>query len=266
MVIGSGYAEGTGAPDAASRNPVKYYNLTQVFKDTYEVTGTAKETHFRTGDPIKNEKERKMYDHSTRMEKAFLFGKRSETTGANGQPLRSTNGLINHLALAFAEGFTTCFKVWSGSITADTFMDATYPVFDYNTGGGAGNERLVLGGNSALNALNKAIKADSATQMELGPSIKYFGMELAKYIMPQGTLYFKSHPLMNIHPTFDKMLLILDMSAIKYRPMRNRDTRFQDNVQNNDVDGVKGLWWGECGLEVHHCRTMQVQTNVTFTP
>jgi hypothetical protein len=39
MVIGSGYAEGTGAPDAASRNPVKYYNYTQVFKDNS--TGTS---------------------------------------------------------------------------------------------------------------------------------------------------------------------------------------------------------------------------------
>jgi hypothetical protein len=48
-LIGSSYAEGTGVPRAVSRNPMKYSNYTQIFKDTYELTGTADETETRTG-------------------------------------------------------------------------------------------------------------------------------------------------------------------------------------------------------------------------
>jgi hypothetical protein len=48
-LIGSVYAEGTAAPSAVSRNPFKYYNLTQIFKDSYEITGTIGATKMRTG-------------------------------------------------------------------------------------------------------------------------------------------------------------------------------------------------------------------------
>src|SRR3990167_294148 len=54
LKIGSNYAEGTAATDSASRNPIKYFNYTQIFKDTYEVTGTASQTQTRTGDVLKN--------------------------------------------------------------------------------------------------------------------------------------------------------------------------------------------------------------------
>ena len=72
LKIGSSYAEGTRSPDATSRNPEKYYNLTQIFKNTYEVTGTAMETRARTGNPVQNDKKRKMFDHSRDIETAML--------------------------------------------------------------------------------------------------------------------------------------------------------------------------------------------------
>ena len=36
LLIGSAYAEGTAAPSATSRNPIKFYNYTQIFKNSYE--------------------------------------------------------------------------------------------------------------------------------------------------------------------------------------------------------------------------------------
>src|SRR4249919_1191555 len=62
LLIGSAYAEGTDAPDAVSRNPLKYFNYTQIFKNTYELTKTTDVTHLRTGDAWSNDKKRKMFD------------------------------------------------------------------------------------------------------------------------------------------------------------------------------------------------------------
>ena len=56
--IGSAHAEGTAAPSATSRNPIKYFNFTQIFKTTYELTNTATVTKLRTGDPVANDKKR----------------------------------------------------------------------------------------------------------------------------------------------------------------------------------------------------------------
>lgn len=262
-LIGSAYAEGTGAPKATSRNPQKYNNFTQIFKDTYELTGTAEQTRTRTGDPVKNDKKRKMFDHATRQELAWLFGKKVETTGANGKPLRYTGGLLEHLATAQAT-YSHCTKVWTQAMTVDTFLDAMYPVFDYSTPAGstAGNERICLCGNGALNAINKMAKSDG--QVQFHDTVEVYGMKLRHYILPQGDLYLRTHPLMNIHGRYRNSMFTIDPSGCIYRPMKNRDTKMQDNIQENDADSRKGQWKTEGGVEFHHMATMQYMGNMAL--
>jgi len=74
LKIGSAFAEGTGAPTATTRNPTKFLNYTQIFKTIYDLTNTAIETKVRTGDPLSNDKKRKMFDHAAALENAMLFG------------------------------------------------------------------------------------------------------------------------------------------------------------------------------------------------
>ena len=76
-LLGSAYAEGTAAPRAVSRNPVKFFNYTQIFKNTYELSGTADNTDVRTGSPWSNDKKRKMFDHARGIELSMLFDDRA---------------------------------------------------------------------------------------------------------------------------------------------------------------------------------------------
>jgi hypothetical protein len=247
--IGNAFAEGTGAPAASSRNPTKLFNLCQIFKTTYNITGTAEETETRTGDPIKNEKKMKMFDHATMMEMAFLFGKRFETTGANGKPLRFTGGML-YMMSQHASSRITAFTT---TPTESTLLDAVFPMWDYDTE--AGNERIAFCGNGALNSLNKLAKNSTSTRINFNGYITVYGMKLAEWIFPQGTIYLKTHPLFNTHGRFTNDIFIFDPSAMKYRYVRNRDTQFKDNIQANDEDQRKGQWWGECGLEMMHAKT-----------
>lgn len=246
--IGNTFAEGSGAPNASTRNPTKMYNLCQIFKTTYDITETAKRTKTRTGDPVKNDKKRKMFDHSTAMELAFLFGKRYEGTGANGKPLRFTGGLLWFLS-QYASSMITAFTT---TPTETTFTDAVYKVFDYDSG--AGDERIVFAGNGALNSLNKLAATQSRTRINFDGIIDVYGMKLQRWVFPQGTILIKSHPLFNVHSRFTNDMCILDPSALKYRYIR--DTTFKDNIQANDADETKGQWLSECGLEVEHAKTM----------
>lgn len=246
--IGNVFAEGTGAPSASTRNPTKMYNLCQIFKTTYDITNTAKNTKTRTGDPIKNDKKRKMFDHSVAMELAFLFGKRHETTGSNGKPLRFTGGLLWALS-QYAPSMITAFTT---TPTETTFTDAVYKVFDYNSG--AGDERIVFSGNGFLNSLNKLAASQSRTRVNFDGLIDVYGMKLQRWVLPQGTIYVKSHPLFNTHSRFTNDAAIIDPSSLKYRHMR--DTTFKDNIQANDADETKGQWLTEAGLEAEHLKTM----------
>ena len=100
--IGNVFSEGATSPSVASRNPTKMYNYCQIFKTAYELTNTAKKTKACTGDPLKNDKKRKMFDHSVALEQAFIFGRRWEGTGANGKPQRMTGGLLHTMATYYS--------------------------------------------------------------------------------------------------------------------------------------------------------------------
>jgi hypothetical protein len=251
--IGSVFAEGTNAPDAAMRNPTKILNYTQIFKTTYDITETARKTKTRTGDPVKNDKKRKMFDHSTAMEMAFLFGKRHEGVGANGKPLRYTGGLLWFMS-QYAPSMITQFTT---TITETMFTDAIYKVFDYNSG--AGDERIVFAGNGALNSLNRLAASQARTRVNFDGIVDVYGMKLQRWVLPQGVIYVKSHPLFNTHPVHTYDMAVIDPSALKYRHLR--DTAFKDNIQANDADHQKGQWLSECGLEAEHLKTMAWLTN-----
>ena len=249
--IGSVFEEGSVSPDVSNSNPTKVNNYCQIFKTAYELTRTAELTKTRTGDPLKNDKKRRMFAHSVNLEKAFLWGKKHETTGAGGKPMRFTGGLRQFI--------TTNITVFSTTPTVDTFLTATYPVFDFETGEGGSNERVVLAGNGFLNALN--IIAKNASQIHHSGVLKLYGMTLQRYEIPQGTFAIKTHPLMNVHPTFKNSAFFINPSALRYRYLR--DTTPQDNIQANDEDTHKGQWLTECGLELNHQKTFAYLGNFT---
>ena len=258
LKIGSAYEEGTGAAKASSRNPTKYNNYTQIFKTTYDITGTAKETHTRTGDPIKNDKKRKAFDHAVAMEWAMMFGHPYEDTSGT-KPKRYTGGLYYFLTQNYDATTKPTIKVWTTTaVDEDEILDAIYQVWDYNIGGSnSANERLGLCGNAFLNKLNKIAKDSSSTRINYDGTIKFFGMELQRWMLPQGTIYLRTHPLMNVNSKFTNGAFIVNPPGLRYRPLRNRDTKFMDNIQNNDEDRQKGQWLSECGAEFNHTRSMR---------
>jgi len=249
--IGTAFGEGTGAPQSASRNPIKYFNYTQIFKTTYEITGTAEKTRTRTGDPVEQDKIRKMWDHSRDIEMAMLFGQKSETTGPNGKPLRTTAGLRSFIPAATTTILTANWTIANSAGAGNNFLDAIKPVFDFDSR--AGDERIIFAGNNALNRFNQAIHKGSgvgATTIDFKGNEKVYGMNFMRFTLPQGTVFIKSHPLLNRHALYQNSMFVMDFSAIKYRPMAGRDTKSKDNIQNQDEDLRRGEWKTEAGLEI----------------
>lgn len=236
-LFSSAYAEGTGVPPPVSRNPIKYTNYTQIFKDTYEITGTADVTETRTGPAWSNDKKRKMFDHAQKIEWSILFGRPYETVGDNGKPLRYMGGLRN---------FVGNVTVFGGAVTKASFFDAIAPVFNYDTG--AGDARIIFGGHDALMALQTIF--DSSFTRNVGATTKVYGMDLTEFVMPNGRVLFRTHPLMSRHGLYKKSAFIVDFDSLKYAALPGRDTKARDDVQAKDEDVRRGFFQTECSIRV----------------
>ncbi len=246
LLIGSAYAEGGTAPRAVSRNPVKFSNYTQIFKDSYELTKTAEATRFRTGDPWSNDKKRKMFDHSSKIEWAIMMGQKNETASSveNGKPVRYMGGLRQQIP-------STRQTVFSGPPTftgaVNNFLDSVYKVFDFDSP--AGDTRIAFCGNAALNTLNRAISLEDNVRVNMQNTVKVYGMEFREFVMPQGRLLIRTHPLLNIHGgIYSKSMWILDFSSINYVYLKGRDTKTFDDVQAKDEDVRRGFYQTECSV------------------
>jgi hypothetical protein len=239
--IGSVYAEGTSAPRPTSRNPVKFYNYTQIFKDTYELTGTADETKTRTGSAWSNDKKRKTWDHSSNIEHSILFGQRSESTGDNGKPKRTMGGLRSFIPSANTTVFTT-------PVTPSSLLTALEPSFDFDTG--AGDTRIGFTGNRALIELSKVFAGEVI--FNVNDTVQVYGMNFTKFVMPFGTLLLKSHPLLSRNTLYRSSMFVCDFDAIKYVAMKNRDTKPHDDVQAKDEDVRRGYFQTEASIQVDY--------------
>lgn len=240
-LMSSAYAEGTGAPPAVSRNPIEYTNYTQIFKDTYELTGTTTETFARTGDAWSNDKKRKMWDHARAIEFAILWGRTAQTTGSNGKPLRYMGGLRSFIP-------TTNTTVFGSAVTVSSFLDSLNPLFDFDTEGG--DTRIAFMGNTAILELNKVIQASTNLRINFDKQINIYGLDFKEFILPRGRLLLRSHPLMSRHGLLKKSAFIIDFASVKYVALKGRDTKTKDDVQLKDEDVRRGFIQTECSLMV----------------
>lgn len=246
LLMGASFAQGTSAPRASSRNPIRYDNYTQIFKHLYSVSGSAVATKTRTGDVLANERKRKFFDHSRAIELSLMFGRKATWTGDNGQVQYSTDGLRRFIP-------TQNTTIFTGAVTfsgSNNFLDAVYKVFDWESD--AGDTRIALCGNVALNWMSKIAARDTNTQIQYGGKVDVYGLDLREFILPQGRLLLRTHPLLNRHSLYTNSMWLIDFSALRWRPLKGRDMQKFDNVQTKKDDAVEGFWQTEGGLEVRY--------------
>lgn len=234
-IIGTSHPEGDLAASPLSYQPGLFSNYTQIFKDSFALTRTALNTRYRTGDSYQQDKVRTLRNHAIQMEKAFIWGVKSLTTGTNGQPQRTTSGIVNFI--------TTNITDFGGSVTEVAWDAALEKMFRYGS-----DEKLCLMGGVALNILNGLTK-NKAT-INVVPLEQTFGYRLYEYGTPNGTLYLYRHPLMCMDPMFMNYGVVIDLPRIRYRFITQ--TTLEQNVQQQGQDARQDQFLTECGLEVHH--------------
>lgn len=255
LVIGNINAEGAPMPDAVAYNPTKHYNYTQIFRTPLEITRTARRTKLRTADAYKEAKRECLELHSIEMEKAFIWGIRTEFIGDNDKPERTTGGIIEWINdnSGIVSDYTTDSSsgvdgmTWEsgGEDWLDYYLEQ---IFRYGS-----DERLAFVGSGVILQLNKLIKLYGNYQLE--PKTTSYGIRVMEWVTPFGIVNMKRHPLFSYEATNRNTMLVIEPSDLNYRYID--DTTFYDDPEKKNtgytrIDGTKEEYLTECGLELHH--------------
>lgn len=259
LIIGNINPEGGEMPTSIAYDPVKWYNYTQIFRTPLSITRTARRTRLRTGDAYKEAKREALELHSIEMEMAFLFGIKTETTGANGKPERTTLGLIPAIktgAAANCSYYPTSTegtgKTW---VTAgETWMNNKLEqIFRYGS-----QEKLALCGNGVLLGIQSLIRAGADMTFQPGVKVDY-GLVVGKWVTTFGTIYLKTHPKFNMEASLRHAAVITEPRLLKYRFIDDTDFYAQPEKHNEGrgrIDGTEEEYLTEAGLEYHHPSAM----------
>ena len=254
-IIGNINPEGGEMPDAIALNPTKVYNYTQIFRTPLSITRTAKKTRLRTPNDYQKAKAEALEMHSWEMELAFLWGIRTELTGDNGKPERTTMGVINFIrqfAPANVDDFTLnadyAGDTWltSGEIWLKAFLER---LFRYGA-----EDKLVLCGSGFLLGIDAL--AQQSGQIQLTPGQKTYGMQIREWLTPFGSIYMKTHPLFSHDATTRNMGIVLEPKEMGYRYIddtsfygENSSKTHSEGYGQRRVDGTNEEFLTECGLE-----------------
>jgi len=263
LIIGNINEEGAGAPASLMYDPTEYWNYTQIFRTPLEHTRTALRTKLRTGDQLKQAKKEALQIHGIEQEKAYIFGERSQNTGANGKFERTTRGVIRSLtdpngAPNNVDDYLTTTIGTAGTLSwltgGEFWLDTMFErIFRYGRG-----EKLALCGSGALMGLNRLAK--SYGRFELTAEKQSYGINVLRWVTPFGTIFLKTHPLFSFEATLRNSMLIVEPENLFYRFVD--DTKYKPEIQPNDIDGEKSEYITEGGLEVHYPQSMGLLRNV----
>jgi hypothetical protein len=255
LAIGNINAEGGVMPSAIAYDPTKHYNYTQIFRTPLSITRTARKTRLRTGDQYKEAKREALELHSIEMEKSALWGIRTEGTGDNGKPERTSGGLIKNIidnsgtvsnyGLETDTAYTG--KTWLQA--GEEWLDEQLmEIFRYG-----GTDRMAFGGTDVINAINKLAKEYG--QYQLSSNTAEYGIKVKTWVTPFGDIHIKVHPLFSYETSYRKSLIIFDPKDLVYRYIDDTTFYAEGETQNTGrgrIDGTDEEYLTECGYEFHH--------------
>ncbi len=219
--IGTGHEEGSARPVAIANLGFPRYNYVQIFRNAWNLTGTAMAVEYITGSIIAKNKADAANYHAEDIERSIIWGRR-QISVLNSQPFRTMDGINSQITTNVSVGDAN--MQWS---EIDLFLRN---VFSRNIRGKP-NERIGFCGNTVLGVLNEIAIRSSVVNIEPGQT--QFGMNVSKWITPYGNISLLTHPLMNESPVWTQELYVYHPGAIRTRYLR------RTHEDNYDKDGSR---------------------------
>jgi len=218
--------EGRDARQARYKKRVKKSNITQIFDDTIEVTGTAQSvTQYGISDIYENEKQKKQVELALQLEKAIINGILYE----DGDK-RLMKGIRDYIA-------TNVTNASNAALTIDMINDLAQQQYEKGAFNEGGQFAIMVGAKQK----RKLSKLDE-NKIILPRADDTRGSAVDRIVTDFGEFDIMLNN--NLRPD---ELLIVDTNRIKIRPLKDRD--FFHKYLGDKGDYVTGMLVGEYTLE-----------------
>lgn len=245
MIIGSAIAEGADSPAIKTVAEATKTNYTQIFRTSFGVTGTGDASELYGGSDMNFQRKLKGIEHMKSMELAFLFGQPKEDTSGS-QPIRQTGGLNYWISTNRTDA--------GGTLTEAEFETFLRSVFRYGK-----QEKLLVASPIVVSAIN----AWASGKIQMVPKDKTYGISVMKYLSGQGEINIAIDRALADFNTYNGYAFAVDTEFLKYRHLKDRDTKLRTNIQAARADAQEDEYLTEAGLEARLEKAHGVLYNVT---
>jgi hypothetical protein len=268
--VGNAFEESSDRPKANNIVPVRITNLTQIFRNTWAISGSAQATETIAGESTDAENRQDCAAlHATAIETGILLGQKSSGT-RNGQPFRTMDGLINIIENLsyYPSSYTAVNSFTAGGTTNWTQLEGYLDtVFDQATDPKVANERTLFVGGAAKVVLNNIGRLNGTYQLLDGQT--NWGLQFSTLTTSRGKFRIVEHPIFNTNATWSKMALGVDFSTFRVAYLKGRQTQNKEfntsgsQAQDDGVDAVGGTLTTELTCVVKNPPANVVIRNLT---
>lgn len=237
--VGNAFEEGSTRPSAVSIQAVRVTNLTQIFRNSWALTDTARATQVIAGDTnVAESRAECAAFHAVDIEKSLFFGQKFSGT-RNSQPFRTMDGLINQVTINAAANVNT-----AAATTNYTQLEALLDLcFNTVTDPKVANERVLFCGGAAKRVLNNIGRLNGTYQLVDGQTS--YGLQFSSFKTSRGTFRMIEHPLFNSNTDWAKMAVAVDLSSFNLAYLGDRKTVSSEygtsgQAIENGIDAVGG--------------------------
>ena len=251
--VGNAYEESSTRPNAQNVIPVRITNLTQIFRNTWAISESARATQVIAGDTnVAESRQDCAAFHAADIEKALFFGQKSTGT-RNGQPFRTMDGLISIVGTAsyYPPSYGGSVNVTTaGASTTWTQLETMLdPVFDQATDPKGANERVMFVGGFAKRVLNNIGRLNGTYQLVDGQT--NWGLQFSTLTTARGKFRLIEHPLLNTNTHWSQMAIAVDLNTFRLaylgdRKTQNKEFNMSGEPSDNGIDAVGGTLTTEC--------------------
>jgi len=268
--VGNAFEESSVRPNALQINPVRITNFTQIFRNTWALSGSAQATQVIAGDTTVAENRMDCASfHAADIEKALFFGTKSQGT-RNGQPFRTMDGLRNIIlnpAYYPASYGGVVNNTTAGGTTNFTQLEAALdPTFNQATDPKVGNERVLFVGGGARKVINNIGRLNSTYYIQNGATS--YGLQFGQFNIARGSFRMIEHPLFNSNADWSKYAIAVDLSTFRVAYLGGRKTMKQEfnmsgTAVDQGIDAVGGTLTTELTCVVKNPPANAIITNLT---
>lgn len=243
--VGTAFEESSIRPNANNIKPVRITNLTQIFRNSWAISETARATMMIAGDTnVAESKMDCMAFHAKDIETALFFGQKSQGN-RNGQPFRTMDGLINLVGtLSYYPSSYSAVNVFTaGGTTTYTQLEGYLdPVFNQATDPKVANERVLFVGGTAKKVLTQIGRLLGTYFLQDGQTS--YGLQFQTFKIARGTFRMVEHPLFNSNSVWSKMAVAVDLSTFRTAYLGDRKTQhksFNAEPSDGDDNGIDAM-------------------------